>query len=362
MSRVFIFTRSSVYRTSNEFDQIPSVNINYSKASLSALLCWVLFFSLNLAASESQIEVHVLNYVRAKTAVHFDSVIARSGGINQWTHTREPQPIGQQRVKRMNRDTLYSSAVVDISKGAIIKLPEAGSRYMSAVVVNEDHFINNIYHGPGEQHLELSEFDTPFVLITVRTLVDASDPRDIKQANALQDELEIESQSANAYTHPPYDQESLAATAKPLLELAAGLKDAKNTFGKKEEVNKVRHLLATAYGWGGLPESEAVYLNVQPDLPVGAYSLTVNDVPVDGFWSISVYNKDGYFEKNSYDSYSISNLTAEKNPDGSVTVNFGGDPYQANFIPITDGWNYVVRMYRPRPSIIDRSWTFPSLE
>ena len=71
MSRVFIFTRSSVYRTSNEFDQIPSVNINYTKASLSALLCWVLFFSLNLAASESQVDVHVLNYVRAKTAVNF---------------------------------------------------------------------------------------------------------------------------------------------------------------------------------------------------------------------------------------------------------------------------------------------------
>ena len=327
-----------------------------------ALLCWILFCSVSLAASESQVEVHVLNYVRAKTTVHFNSVLARSGGVNQWTHTREPQPIDQQRVKRMNRDTLYSSAVVDISKGAILTLPDAGSRYMSAVVVNEDHFINNIYHGSGDRHLELSEFDTPFVLVTVRTLVDASDPRDIKQANALQDRLKIKSHSATAYTHPPYDQASLAATAKPLLELAAGLKDAKNTFGKKEEVNSVRHLLATAYGWGGLPETEAVYLNVQPDLPVGAYSLTVNDVPVDGFWSISVYNKDGYFEKNSYDSYSVNNLTAQKNPDGSVTVNFGGDPGQSNFIPITEGWNYVVRMYRPKPSIIDRSWTFPSIE
>ena len=261
----------------------------------------------------------------------------------------------------MNRDTLYSSAVVDISKSAVLTLPYAGSRYMSAVVVNEDHFINNIYHGPGERQLELSENGTPFVLVTVRIQVDASDPKDIKQANALQDMLKITSQSATAYTHPPYDQASLAATAKPLRELASRLSDAKNTFGKEAEVNKIRHLLASAYGWGGLPESEAVYLNVQPNLEVGAYSLTVKDVPVDGFWSISVYNKDGYFEKTPYDSYSVNNLTAETNSDGSVTVNFGGDPGSKNFLPITDGWNYVVRMYRPRPSIVDRSWTFPSL-
>ena len=37
-------------------------------------------------------------------------------------------------------------------------------------------------------------------------------------------------------------------------------------FGKKSEVDQVRHLLATAYGWGGLPEAEASYLNVQPNL------------------------------------------------------------------------------------------------
>ena len=73
-----------------------------------------------------------------------------------------------------------------------------------------------------------------------------------------------------------------------------------------------------------MPESEAVYLIVQPRLAMGAYSLTVDDVPVDGFWSISVYNKDGHFEENPYDSYSVNNLTAKKNPDGSVTVNLWG--------------------------------------
>jgi len=31
-------------------------------------------------------------------------------------------------------------------------------------------------------------------------------------------------------------------------------------------------------------------------------------------------------------------------------------------IPIKDGWNYLVRLYRPRAEIRDGSWTFPPIE
>ncbi|MFT6724285.1 MAG: hypothetical protein ACJARN_001148, partial [Arenicella sp.] len=89
------------------------------------------------------------------------------------------------------------------------------------------------------------------------------------------------------------------------------------------------------------------------------YSLTVKDVPVDGFWSISVYNKDGFFEKNIDDLYSINNLSAIPNNDGSFSINFGGDATKVNYLPITDGWNYVIRMYRPQQQILDGRWLFP---
>ena len=105
----------------------------------------------------------------------------------------------------------------------------------------------------------------------------------------------------------------------------------------------VRHLIATAAGWGGLPDQEASYIGVEPKLPIGEYELTVRDVPVDGFWSISVYNADGYFEPNDRNAYSINSITATPNDDGSVTVHFGGAHDQPNMIPIMDGWNYLVR-------------------
>src|SRR4029079_16729422 len=95
-------------------------------------------------------------------------------------------------------------------------------------------------------------------------------------------------------------------------------------FGAKRAVDPVRHLVGTASGWGGLPDREAFYLNVDLGLPGGEYQLTVRDVPVDGFWSISVYNAAGYFEPNDRDAYSVNNITATPDDDGSITVHFGG--------------------------------------
>ena len=101
---------------------------------------------------------------------------------------------------------------------------------------------------------------------------------------------------------------------------------------------------------------------MEPGLPVGEYSLTVNEVPIDAFWSISVYNADGYFEQNDRDSNSIISTTATPNADGSITVNFGECTYdQPNCLPITYGWNYVVRLYRPHAGLLDGTWTFPTL-
>jgi hypothetical protein len=315
----------------------------------------------DLQAQELGTKVNVLNYVRAKTAFHFDRVLMRSGSINSLGHVRQPISINQQNSRRMNRDTLYSSAVIDISQGASFSMPDSGGRYMSAAVINQDHYINKIFHGPGEYTLTLDEFDTPFVLLVIRILVNAADPADINIANNLQNLFTVKSQSAKAFMHDNYDSVSLETTTQVLMKLQAGLPDVMHTFGSQEQVNKVRHLIATAYGWGGLPESETFYLNVQPELPVGAYSLTVRDVPVDGFWSISVYNKDGFFESNEYNSYSINNLTAKADDDGSYTIHFGGDPNKHNYLHITEGWNYDVRMYRPKTQITSGSWTFPDL-
>ena len=113
---------------------------------------------------------------------------------------------------------------------------------------------------------------------------------------------------------------------------------------------------------GGLPSNEAYYLNVEPNLPVGAYQLTVKDVPVDAFWSISLYNKDGFFEQNAQGAYSVNNISGTPNADGSLTIHFGGDPASVNHLPIMEGWNYTVRLYQPHQAILNGTWKFPAVQ
>lgn len=89
----------------------------------------------------------------------------------------------------------------------------------------------------------------------------------------------------------------------------------------------------------------------------------MKDVPVDGFWSISLYNAEGYFEPNQYNAYSLNNITARKNEDNSVSVQFGGcDGKSPNCLPIMKGWNYMVRLYRPRTEILNGKWKFPEAQ
>lgn len=309
------------------------------------------------------IPVTVENFVRAETDRMFASLQDEAGGVNLLHHRRAPTPIDHQPVVRMNRDTLYSSAIVDISEGATVTLPDGGDRYISVMVVNQDHFINRILHESGEHDLTVAEFDTPWVGVAARILVDPADPDDVATVNALQDQLAVDASSARPFAPPEYEHTGLDATREALQELGKHLGSFEHAFGPKRTVDPVRHLIGTAAGWGGLPDEEARYLGVEPGLPVGEYTLTLRDVPVDGFWSISVYNAEGFFEANDHHAYSVNNITADANDDGSVTVHFGGcGEDRRNCLPIMDGWNYTVRLYRPRPEVLDGRWTFPVIE
>lgn len=49
-----------------------------------------------------------------------------------------------------------------------------------------------------------------------------------------------------------------------------------------------------------------------------------------------------------------------KTSDGSVAIPFGGcDGKIPNCLPIMKGWNYMVRLYRPRAEILNGTWLFP---
>ena len=305
--------------------------------------------------------VNVDNFRAAETARVFDDILKRSGGINQWFHYREPTGVDNQPVIRMNRDTLYSSANLDISQGATVTLPDAGDRYMTVMAVNSEHYINRVFSEPGTYELTVEEHGTPFINLSARTFVDPADPRDVAEVNRLQDQLGIHANSSEPYTHPVYDEESLNATRDALLRLAAGLPDSDHTFGKRSDVDATRHLIGTALGWGGLPESEAYYYIESDPQSVGRYTFTFQNVPVDAFWSVTIYNRDGYLEPNPYDSHNRNSVTSVADSNGGVTLNLSPEGEGlTNHLYTMDGWNYTLRLYQPRRSVIDKTWKPPT--
>jgi hypothetical protein len=280
--------------------------------------------------------------------------------VNRLFHSRVPTPVDQQPVIRMNRDTLYSGAIVDISEGATLRLPNAGTRYMSAMVVNDEHY-TQVFSEPGDYSLDPEVHGSEYVTLAIRSFVDSSDPADIAQVNELQDSVQLEAGSARPYTHPEYDATSLDATRDALLTLATGLSDTNRMFGIQTDVEPVRHLLGTASAWGGLPQQQALYYLLTGPNPVGRYTFTFRDVPVDGFWSLAVYNRDGYLEANPFDSFGLNSVTALADSDGSVTLNLSPEDHGLpNHVYVMDGWNYAIRLYQPRAAVLDGSWQPPA--
>lgn len=199
-------------------------------------------------------------------------------------------------------------------------------------------------------------------MLALRTFVDPTDTEDLKKVHVLQDAVKVSQQSLGIFEVPNWDPVSHKRVRDALLVLYATLPDQNRMFGTKEQVDPVRRLIGSAGGWGGNPDTEAKYLNVNPSRNDGKtiYKLTVTGgVPVDGFWSVTVYDAEGRFQKNEYDVYSVNNLTAKKSVNGSVTVQFGGcDGRIPNCLPTVPGWNYMVRFYRPRADILNGTWKF----
>ena len=304
------------------------------------------------------------NFIRAETDMYFRKTVM-DGGLGELSHLRKMADIDKQDVVRMNRDTIYSSGVFDLEAAPVtIVLPDAGKRFMSMQVISQDHFTIEVLYAPGSFTYTKDKVGTRYVFIIIRTLADPQNLDDMKKANELQDRITVEQAGTGSFEVPDWDPVSQARVRSGLNAIAPlGRKGTR--FGTRDEVDPVAHLIATAIGWGGNPPYAAVYDGMFPKNNDGqtVHMLHVKDVPVDGFWSISVYNEKGFFEKNELGVYSINNLTAKKETDGSVIIQFGGcDGKVSNCLPITKGWNYTVRLYRPRPEIINGKWQFPEAQ
>jgi hypothetical protein len=305
------------------------------------------------------------NFVRAETDLYFGNLV-KDGGFGRFHHIRELSPLDHQLVIRQNRDTLYSAGVFDLEAGPVaIGMPDAGGRFMALQVITQDHYVPAVTYSTGTYTLTRDAIGTRYVMAAVRTLVDPNSAADLAEVHALQDGISVQQDGVGSFEVPDWDPVSQKAVRDALLALARTLPDTDRAFGTQQDTDPVRHLICSASAWGGNPAKDALYLTVTPSANDGTtvHRLTIGEVPVDGFWSVTVYNQDGFFTENSLNAYSLNNITAQRSADGSVEIQFGGcDGATVNCLPITPGWNYLVRLYRPRSEVLDGSWRFPDAQ
>jgi hypothetical protein len=116
-------------------------------------------------------------------------------------------------------------------------------------------------------------------------------------------------------------------------------------------------LLAAAAAWGLNPDKDAVYLSYAGGLDPTLCNAATYAVPENSaFWSITVYGDDGYMKS---DNNILNSTTVKLNPDGTFTTYFGSAEacgVVANRLDVTEGWNFLMRVYRPGPSVLDDTY------
>jgi hypothetical protein len=298
-------------------------------------------------------------YIRAESDRQFGVVAKMAGGVNRFYHFRRPTPLDKQNVVRMNRDTLYSMGILDTSKGATLTVPELPKdRYASVYLVDNDHYCPFVIYSTGTHELPR---DTQYLGVGVRIQVfNPKDENEIALINKLQDQFIIKANSAEPLPDFKWDLQSLKALTDQFEKESTRYSSWKGMMGPRGKVDeKTRHIAAAA-AWGLFPEWDATYLNYSGGHDDRVCHKATYQVPEnDAFWSITVYGNDGFMKS---DNNIVNSSTVKLNADGTFTVYFGSVETCGevpNRLDTTEGWNFLMRIYRPGNSVLEGAYKLP---
>ncbi len=335
--------------------------ITMSKISSFFVMSAVTLIFTSITHAANSIVVTPETFIRAETDRMFQDLSKQAGGINKFFHFRSVTPLDKQTVIRMNKDTLYSMAVVDTEGGATITVPEIPKgRYASVYLADNDHYVPFVIYEPGTHKLPN---DTKYLALGIRIQVfDPKDEDELKLVNNLQDKFIIKANSADPLPAFKWDSKSLDKLREQYEKDSAKYSSWKGMQGPRGKVDENTRHVAAAAAWGLFPEWDAAYLNYNGghDYKV-CHSATYPVPDNDAFWSITIYGNDGYMK---HENGIINASNVQLNDDGTFTVYYGskeacGDV--PNRLDVTEGWNFLMRVYRPGQSVIDGKYKMPEV-
>ena len=271
----------------------------------------------------------------------------------------------------LNVDVLYSFALVDLRDAPVtIILPEKepllsnpnGVRYQSAQITAEENYYPIEAKSAQGKHVITEEMvGSRYCFITVRTQVNPLSKDDMLIGEELRKRVLLEQDSKpRNLQFSTWNRKELLKFQKQLLKKSQG---GKFSYGKRGELTLAEHNKSTAQ-FGGLPPKEAAYIEYGSKSSLQTQTLTLKDVPVESFWSVTIYKSDGTFADVDY--FSVNSSSVTNNEDGSVVLWFGTSCPECapnnNFLKVFNGWKACLRLYSPTNKYHSGEWQAPPLE
>ena len=156
------------------------------KINMSLMMAILLTAAGSAVAQEKKIDVNTDNIRTVESHIQFDRYQKGAGGVNKWLHILAPVDIDKQTTIAMNRDTLYSVAIVDMKKPVNLTIPENNGRYFSLQIIDEDHYTYDVFTKPGKYTFSEKDVGTRYAVLTLRVFMNPGDAKDVAAANAMQ--------------------------------------------------------------------------------------------------------------------------------------------------------------------------------
>lgn len=305
--------------------------------------------NFSLAETDGIIEGYVEKIAKA----------TNTNGIGVLMHYRKGADPKDRTIMRINFDTFYSWAILDLTHDATLTMPETNGRYQSAWIVSEDGYYPGAFTTPGKHKITKEWIGgARYAVIVMRTQVNTKDATDIAKAQTLQDKLKLTQKDRGSWDPVNNWDKNELKTMRIKYQKIGDTLSTEKMFGKKGEISLTHRNAGNAFGWGGFTPDQAVYPQYFPESDAPQI-LTLKDVPVKAFWSITVYDKEGFPQT---DTYNINSSFAVANEDGSVIIHFGGNKNAKNYLETFDGWNFTLRMYEPMEAYFNGQWVKPELQ
>jgi hypothetical protein len=327
------------------------------KPLFGIMLLAILVFTIPVQAKASDVAVTSENFIHADSTRAFLKELDQSKGkVNVLRPVREMTNADNQDVIRMNSDTLYTRAILDVKGGASITSKEYGG-FQNIDVLDINHSAIASLTGHGTLEIDesmLTEGHYVYVLVRTGLLRSLPETEMMAEAHKAQDNISLAFKSSEPFVPSVnYDYESLEIIKYGILkEFAVNPKKdiVENGLGTLAERDPESARVVVAVGWGGLAGKQAVYAPFAGTGDRETFTLTSKPNSYDtGFFSFTAYNADGYI---ATINYSINSDDMTPNNDGSYTITFlaSGEPVKEgdkNIVrtPRGKSWQGVLRSY-----------------